>query len=87
MKINELKDFIDRQCDIDVAIVIACTEGKSSKGTKYLSLTLQDSSGTIEAKKWEVFPGDEKLLAVKSVVSVSGYPLIYNGSQLQFKIS
>jgi len=87
MKISDLKDFIDRSCHINVAIVVACTEGKSAKGTKYLSLTLQDSSGTVEAKKWEVLPGDTELLAVKSVVSVDGYPLIYNNSQLQFKIS
>lgn len=87
MKIKDLKDFIDRSCQIDVAIVINCSEGKSSKGTKYLSLTLQDSTGTLEAKKWEVFPGDEQLLSVKSVVTLTGYPLMYNGNQLQFKIS
>ena len=37
------------------------TEGKTSKGSKYLSLVLQDSSGTVDAKKWEVLPGDEKI--------------------------
>ena len=47
----------------------------------------QDSSGTIEAKKWEVAPGDEEILAVKKVVAVEGYPLIYNQSQLQFKLT
>ena len=44
MKIKELKDFVDRECHIDVAIVIACTEGKTAKGSKYYSLTLQDST-------------------------------------------
>ena len=29
----------------------------------------------------------EAVLAVKKVVRVEGYPLIYNGSQLQFKIT
>ena len=86
MKIKDLRDFIDRECRIDVAIVINVTEGKSSKGSKYLSLTLQDSTGTIEAKKWEVSSSDEATLALKKVVTVEGYPLIYNGSQLQFKI-
>ena len=86
MKISDLKDFIDRECHINLAIVVACSEGKSSKGSKYLSLTLQDSTGTIEAKKWEVSPSDEQILAVKKVVAVDGYPLIYNNSQLQFKI-
>ena len=87
MKIKDLRDFVDRECHIDVAIVIACTEGKTAKGSKYFSLTLQDSTGTIEAKKWEVAPGDEEILAVKKVVAVEGYPLIYNQSQLQFKLT
>ena len=87
MKIKDLRDFIDRECRIDVAIVVNVTEGKSSKGSKYLSLTLQDSTGTIEAKKWEVSPSDEATLALKKVVCIEGYPLIYNGSQLQFKIT
>ena len=87
MKIKDLRDFIDRECRIDLAIVVNMTEGKSSKGSKYLSLTLQDSTGTVEAKKWEVSSSDEAVLAVKIVVRVEGYPLIYNGSQLQFKIT
>ena len=87
MKIKDLRDFIDRECRIDVAIVVNVTEGKSSKGSKYLSLNLQDSTGTIEAKKWEVSPSDEATLALKKVVCIEGYPLIYNGSQLQFKIT
>ena len=87
MKIKDLRDFIDRECRIDLAIVVNMTEGKSSKGSKYLSLTLQDSTGTVEAKKWEVSSSDEAVLAVKKVVRVEGYPLIYNGSQLQFKIT
>lgn len=87
MKIKDLRDFIDRECRIDLAIVVNMTEGKSSKGSKYLSLTLQDSTGTVEAKKWEVSSSDEAILAVKKVVRVEGYPLIYNGSQLQFKIT
>ncbi len=87
MKINDLKDFIDRECHIDMAIVTNCVEGKTSKGNRYFSLTLQDSTGTIEAKKWEINPGDEELFAVKKVISLDGYPLIYNNSQLQFKIN
>ena len=87
MKIKDLRDFIDRECRIDVAIIVNVTEGKSSKGSKYLSLTLQDSTGTVEAKKWEVSSSDESILALKKVVRVEGYPLIYNGSQLQFKIT
>ena len=50
MKIKDLKDFIDRECTVNLAIVISATEGKSSKGSKYLSLVLQDSTGTIDAK-------------------------------------
>ena len=87
MKIKDVKEFIDRQCHIDKAIIIAISEGKSVKGTKYYSLTLQDSTGTIEAKKWEVVPSDEQYLQVKSVLAFDGFPMIYNGNQLQYKIS
>lgn len=87
MKVKDLKDFIDRECTVNVAIVISATEGKSSKGSKYLSLVLQDSTGTIDAKKWDVSPSEEALLAPKKVVCVTGHPLIYNQSQLQFKIT
>lgn len=86
MKIKELKDFIDRECHLDSVIIISVTEGKTSKGSKYLSLVLQDSSGTVDAKKWEVLPGDEKIFVAKNVLSIDGYPLIYNNSQLQLKI-
>lgn len=86
MKIKDLKDFIDRECHIDLAIVVGVSEGKSSKGSKYLSITLQDSTGTIEAKKWDAQPSDEAMFALKKVVSVDGYPLVYNQSQLQFRI-
>lgn len=87
MKIKDLRDFIDRECTINLAIVISATEGKSSKGSKYLSLVLQDSTGTIDAKKWDVSPSEEALLAPKKVVCVTGYPLIYNQNQLQFRIN
>ena len=87
MKIKDVKDFIDRECHIDLAIVVSVTEGKSSKGSKYLSLVLQDSTGTIDAKKWDASPSDEVLLGVKKVVALDGYPLMYNGNQLQYKIN
>jgi len=87
MRINDLKDFIDRACHIDVAIIINVTEGKTAKGSKYLSLTLQDKTGTIEAKKWEVSESEEEFLVPKQVVSLDGYPLIYNNSQLQIKVT
>lgn len=87
MKIGELKDFIDRECVLNTVIIINITEGKTSKGNKYFSVTLQDSSGTVEAKKWEVSPTDEAIFIPKNVIKVEGYPIIYNNSQLQFKIT
>ena len=43
--------------------------------------------GKIDAKKWDAQPSDEVLLGVKKVVALDGYPLMYNGTQLQFKIN
>ena len=87
MKIKDLRDFLDREVTIDMAVVISNIENKNNKGNPYYSLVLQDSTGTVDAKKWEIKSGDEEALSVKNVVKVTGTPIIFNNSQLQFKIS
>ncbi len=57
----------------------------SNAGKSYLSLILQDASGTVGAKKWEVLAGDEKLFAAGEVVLIEGAVLSYKG-QLQVKV-
>ena len=77
MKIKDLRDFIDRECRIDVAIVVNVTEGKSSKGSKYLSLTLQDSTGTMAYLQLEAM--DIEHVAVKKAVAYIDHNMLQTG--------
>lgn len=54
-------------------------------GAAYLNLELKDSSGNINAKKWEVSLQDEEIFKVGNVVSIEGEVLKYKES-LQIKI-
>ena len=58
----------------------------SNSGKPYWSLLLQDASGTIDAKKWEVDEADERLLEKGKAVYVMGIILTY-GNKLQAKIT
>ncbi len=80
-----IADFTDGERVDGQFLVSSCARCLSNAGKPYLNLTLQDSSGTISAKKWDVEEGDEEILLPGQVVSVSGDVLDYKGS-LQFKI-
>lgn len=54
-------------------------------GAAYLNLELKDSSGNINAKKWEVSLQEEEIFKVGNVVSIEGEVLKYKES-LQIKI-
>ncbi len=54
-------------------------------GGRYLNVTIQDSSGTMEAKKWEVSDEDLETLVPGNVVGLYGQVYQYKNS-LQFKI-
>lgn len=66
-------------------LVTNVVRGVNSNGSPYLSITLQDKSGTIEAKKWEVEPGDYQVAEVGKVVRVDGTTYLYR-DQMQLKI-
>ena len=57
----------------------------NNAGAAYMNLELRDSSGTINAKKWDVKPEDETLFVQGSVVYIEGDVLKYKES-LQIKI-
>lgn len=58
----------------------------SNSNKNYLTLTLQDATGVMEGRKWDVEDGDEALFAKGSVVYVVGSVLCY-GNRLQMKIT
>ena len=65
--------------------------GNFSKGTnaangkEYLSLELRDSSGSINAKKWDYVGGDENVYAIGNIVEINCEVISYRDN-LQLKI-
>lgn len=66
-------------------IVKALTRGLGSNEKPYLNITLQDKTGALEGKKWDVQPGDEDIFAVGNIVYVEADCLEYK-DKLQLKI-
>lgn len=82
MKINTLKEN-DR---VEAIFLLGnVNKGKTSNGADYLSLLLQDSSGEIDAKLWQVTP--EQLQAVKNgaFALINGNVISYR-NKLQLKV-
>ena len=61
------------------------SKGVTTQGRSYLNITLQDSTGTIEAKKWDVDEDDLEVFVVGNIVNVQGEALNYR-DHLQVKI-
>lgn len=68
-------------------LVKSCEKGMSSSSNKeYLTLVLQDKTGVIDAKKWEVLDEDVDVLVPGDVVRIEGSVLRYKG-KAQLKIA
>lgn len=79
-----IKDFVENEKINQPFLVNNVTKGITTKGSNYLNIILQDASGTIEAKKWEVEANDENIIKVGSIIMVEGDILIYkSGFQLR----
>ena len=82
MYINEFQDGTR----VNGQFLIADSKkGITTTGRSYMTLTLQDSSGQIEAKKWDYEEGDEERLAKGIIVAVEGLANAYK-TTLQLKI-
>ena len=80
-----IKDLTDGMEFDSQFLVVAATKGVTNQGRTYLNLTLQDSTGTMEAKKWDLEEGDETTFQAGNVVSLRGAALDYRG-HLQIKV-
>ena len=80
-----IKDLTDGMEFDSQFLVVAATKGVANQGRTYLNLTLQDSTGTMEAKKWDLEEGDETTFQAGNVVSLRGAALDYRG-HLQIKV-
>lgn len=83
MMIKDLKDG-DRLLR-EQYLVTAVAKCVTTQGRNYLNITLQDASGTIEAKKWDIEDGDLDIFLVGNIVSIRGDVLNYR-DHLQLKI-
>lgn len=80
--INEFKEGERVSAEL---LINNLSKGVSNAGAPYLSLTLQDKSGTIEAKKWDVNAQELEICQVGMVISVIGDIIDYRGN-LQMKV-
>ena len=67
-------------------MVKSVTKALDSKGNPYLNVLLQDSTGTLEAKKWAVDDADIDVIVAGSVIRVEGLYQVFKGHP-QLKIS
>ncbi len=66
-------------------LVKSITKGTASNGKAFLTLILQDTTGDIEAKLWDVAPNDEITYASQTIVKVAGEVTNYRG-RMQLRI-
>ncbi len=66
-------------------LVINATKGLTNNGMSYMNVTLQDKTGTIEAKKWDCTDTEANLLSPGNVVYIDGDVISYRNN-LQVKI-
>lgn len=85
MKVEWIKDLKDGQHVHDEFIVANVNKCTSDKGKIYLNIILQDKTGSISAKKWEVTDHDLSIIRPGKVLAVEGEVNSYKGI-LQFKV-
>ena len=64
---KKIKDFVEGERIETNCLVTALTKGVTNSGAPYLSITLQDSTKSIDGKLWDVKPEIEKELKVGKV--------------------
>jgi 3'-5' exoribonuclease len=75
-----IKDLIGTEGPVfAIFMVKASTRAVSNNGTPYLSLTLQDMSGSVDAKMWQIEDSDVELASAGNLVKVNGTIGTYKG--------
>ena len=80
-----IKDLKDGMSITDVFLVKDFTKRVTSAGLNYLTITLQDSSGVIDAKKWEIAVNDLDIIKIGAIIKIRGEVLDYK-NKLQIKV-
>lgn len=82
---SKIKDLHENIRDTLVCVITEATKGITNNQSAYLNLVFQDSSGKIDAKKWEANEQDFAKLKVGTILSVLVDPILYRG-QMQLKV-
>jgi 3'-5' exoribonuclease len=86
LKMKKIKDFAEKDRLELPLLVKDCRNGTTNKGAPYLSVILQDSSGTIDGKFWDVKPEDTETIKTGRLAVFTFEVLNYNGN-LQLRIN
>lgn len=82
-----IKDIINQEGHIDQIFMIKqATKAIGSSGSYYFALTLQDNSGTLEARKWGIDDNDLLIIQPGELIRVDGMMQNYKGHP-QLKIN
>lgn len=81
-----IKDFKEGDRLFQPLLVVQVSKGVTAANIPYLNLVLQDKTGTIDGKKWELSSEDDGVFEVGSFVLIEADVLNYR-SNLQLKIS
>ena len=81
-----IKDLKDGDKVATELLVNNVTKGVTDKGLTYLNISLQDKTGTIEAKKWDASEEDIRQIKVGVILYVEGNVNLYKGTN-QLKIN
>ncbi len=77
-----INEFVEKDHVNESYLVTNCTKGTSNNGMPYLSITLQDKTGTIECKKWDAKDEDAQIFVPGNIVNVDLEVILYrNGLQ------
>ena len=82
-----IKDIIANNNNVKITVIIKrVLQGVANNNNPYLTLILQDSSGVISARLWDVKPQDIKALITGKIATIFANSLLYN-NELQLKIN
>ena len=78
-------DYKDGDRITSQLLIVNALKGVTNNGLSYFTLDLRDSSGQINAKKWEVTPEDEEIFVAGNVIEAT-FEVIFYKNSLQLKI-
>ena len=81
-----LRELADGDRGTIRVLLSSCSRGVTAKGAPYLSFTLQDKSGTMDAKYWNVSEEELDRYVPGMIADVSGDVLSHNHQLLKVNI-